>query len=95
MKPETENKDINHLAIKIASESEGKVMRERDNVGVLDTAIRAIIACVLIALAAEQMFSPVATIAMLVVGSALFFTCATGVCLIYKVLGIDTYHLKY
>ena len=70
-------------------------MRERDNVGVLDTAIRAIIACILIAFAAEQMFSVPATIAMLAVGSALFLSCATGVCLIYKVLGIDTYHLKH
>lgn len=70
-------------------------MRDKDNVGVLDTGIRAIIACVLLALAVEQLFGTAMTVAMLVVGSALFISCATGVCLLYKALGIDTYHLKY
>lgn len=70
-------------------------MRERDNVGVLDTAIRAVVACVLLALAIEGMFSATVSIVFLVLGSALFVSSATGVCLLYKVLGIDTYHLKY
>ncbi|BDX08174.1 YgaP family membrane protein [Planctobacterium marinum] len=70
-------------------------MRERDNVGVLDTGIRAIVACVLLALAIEGVFSATVSIIFLVLGSALFISSATGVCLLYKVLGIDTYHLKY
>ena len=70
-------------------------MRERDNVGVLDTAIRAIVSCVLLALAIEGMFSATVSIVFLVLGSALFISSATGVCLLYKALGIDTYHLKY
>ena len=70
-------------------------MRERDNVGVIDTAIRAVIACFLLAFATEQMFSLPVTIVMAVIGMGLWVSCATGVCLFYKVLGIDTYHLKY
>lgn len=70
-------------------------MRERDNVGVLDTAIRAVVACVLLALAIEGMFSATVSVVLLVLGSALFISSATGVCLLYKMLGIDTYHLNY
>ena len=70
-------------------------MRERDNVGILDTAIRSILACFLLAFAAEGMFPQSVTIALLVLGGALFVSCATGVCLVYKALGIDTYHLKH
>ncbi len=70
-------------------------MQDKDNVGILDTAIRSIIACVLLALAAEQMFSPVVTGIMVTVGTLLWISCSTGVCLLYKVLGIDTYHLNY
>ncbi|MCC2607678.1 YgaP family membrane protein [Planctobacterium marinum] len=70
-------------------------MRERDNVGVLDTAIRGVMACLLLALAVEQLFSVAVTLLLFVMGSALFVSSATGFCLLYKLLGIDTYHLKY
>ena len=70
-------------------------MRERDNVGVLDTAIRSIVACVLLALAFEQVFSFPVTVTLAVVGSLLWITCATGVCVLYKLLGINTYQAKH
>lgn len=70
-------------------------MREKDNIGVLDTAIRSIVACILLALAFEQMFSLPVTIAFAAMGTALWVSCATGVCLIYRALGVDTYHLKF
>lgn len=70
-------------------------MREIDNVGVLDTAIRAILACLLLALAVEQLFSFPVTVLLLVLGTALFISSATGFCLLYKMLGIDTYHLRH
>ena len=74
---------------------EGKNMNDKDNVGILDTAIRSLIAIVLLALAAEQMFSFPVTIAMLIVGMMLWVTSATGVCMLYRMLGIDTYHLRH
>lgn len=70
-------------------------MNEKDNVGVLDTAIRAVIACFLLAFAAENAFSMPVTILVIAVATGLWLSCATGVCLIYRALGIDTYHLKY
>ena len=63
----------------------------KQNVGILDTAIRSIIACVLLALAVENMFSPAVSIAMVVVGCMLWFSSSFGVCMLYKMLGIDTY----
>ena len=45
-------------------------MRERDNVGVFDTAMRAVIACFLLAFATERMFSLPITILMAVIGMA-------------------------
>lgn len=70
-------------------------MNDKDNVGILDTAIRSLVSIVLLALAAEQMFSFPVTIAMVVVGMALWISSATGVCMLYRMLGIDTYHLRY
>ncbi|XOV79646.1 MAG: DUF2892 domain-containing protein [Aestuariibacter sp.] len=70
-------------------------MNEKDNVGVLDTAIRSIISVVLLALAAEQIFSFPVNIAFVVVGLMLWVSSSTGVCYLYRLLGIDTYHLRY
>jgi|GEM_PF-3347219 len=69
-------------------------MVERDNVGVADTAIRSIVACICLALAAEQLLPQTFTILLAVVGTVLMITSATGVCWLYKIFGIDTYH-KY
>ena len=63
----------------------------KQNVGILDTAIRSIIACVALALAVEGIFSSAVNIALVLVGLALWFSSSYGVCLIYKALGIDTY----
>ncbi|MDC0601432.1 DUF2892 domain-containing protein [Aliiglaciecola sp.] len=63
----------------------------KQNIGILDTAIRSIVACVLLALAFEGLYGTTVSIIFAVVGSALFFTSSFGVCLLYKALGIDTY----
>ena len=63
----------------------------KQNVGILDTAIRSIIACVVLALAIENMFSPAISIALATLGLLLFVSSSLGVCLLYKALGIDTY----
>lgn len=67
-------------------------MRDYDNVGVLDTAIRSIIGVLLFSLAAEGLFDTTVTWIMVIAGCALFFSASVGLCPIYKVLGIDTYH---
>ena len=63
----------------------------KQNVGILDTAIRSIIACVALALAVENMFNPAVTAVLVVVGALLWISSSFGVCLLYKALGIDTY----
>lgn len=67
-------------------------MKDYDNVGILDTAIRSIIGVVLFALAAEGLYSSAVTWVLLIAGSALFFSAAVGLCPLYKLFGIDTYH---
>lgn len=63
----------------------------KQNVGILDTAIRGIVAVVCLALAAEGLFPQAVTIGLLVAGSLLWITSSFGVCFIYKLLNIDTY----
>lgn len=63
----------------------------KQNVGILDTAIRSIIACILLALAVEGAFSLSVSIALGVVSMLLWISSSFGVCLLYKALGIDTY----
>lgn len=63
----------------------------KQNVGIADTALRSIIACVAIALALEGMFSPAINVVLLVMGAALWFSASFGICLVYRLLGIDTY----
>ncbi|GAB5379362.1 MAG: hypothetical protein Alis3KO_13490 [Aliiglaciecola sp.] len=63
----------------------------KQNVGILDTAIRSIIACVLLAIAFEGIYSNTVSIILAVVGTAMFVTSSFGICMLYKALGIDTY----
>ncbi|MGJ8681040.1 YgaP family membrane protein [Paraglaciecola sp.] len=63
----------------------------KQNVGVLDTAIRSIIAVICLAIAFEEVLPLEGTIVLATVGSLLWFTVSTGVCFLYKLLGIDTY----
>ncbi|AWL10893.1 hypothetical protein HMF8227_00387 [Saliniradius amylolyticus] len=67
-------------------------MKERDNVGVLDSAIRSMVACVLLALAVEQIFPTAVNLIFVAVGAALWVSVSVGVCPLYKLLGVDTYH---
>lgn len=63
----------------------------KQNVGILDTAIRSIIACIVLALAVEGFFGLAVNIGLIVVGSAMWISATLGVCPLYKLLGIDTY----
>ena len=63
----------------------------KQNVGILDTAVRYIVAVVLLSLAAEGLYPQPVTIALFIVGILLAATASLGVCMVYKLLGIDTY----
>lgn len=63
----------------------------KQNVGILDTAIRSIIAVALLAVALEGFLGFATSIALTVVASLLWLSSSFGVCLLYKALGIDTY----
>lgn len=63
----------------------------KQNVGVLDTAIRSILAVTCLALAAEGLFPQAITISLLMIGLLLWASGSFGVCFIYKLLNIDTY----
>lgn len=67
-------------------------MQDKDNVGVWDTAIRSLLSCVLLALAVEGILPPVVSVVLVVVGFVLWTTASTGICWLYKLFGIDTYH---
>ncbi|MEO9943774.1 MAG: DUF2892 domain-containing protein [Paraglaciecola sp.] len=66
-------------------------MIKKQNVGVLDTAIRSIVGVVCLAIAAKGLFSLSVSVTFLVIGVLIWITCSLGVCLIYKALNIDTY----
>ena len=63
----------------------------KQNVGILDTAIRSIIACALIAVALEGFFSTTVSLILTVAGIMLWISSVFGVCFLYRLLGIDTY----
>ncbi|MFT5923634.1 MAG: hypothetical protein ACI9LE_000619 [Paraglaciecola sp.] len=63
----------------------------KQNVGILDTAIRSILGVACLSLAAEGFFPQAISIALLLVGSLLWVTSSFGVCFIYKILNLDTY----
>lgn len=63
----------------------------KQNVGILDTAIRSIIAVICLSVAAQGLFALAINIAIATVGIALWASASFGVCFLYKLLGIDTY----
>ncbi|GAA0858559.1 DUF2892 domain-containing protein [Aliiglaciecola litoralis] len=63
----------------------------KQNVGILDTAIRSILACALLAISLEGFYSDTVNIILALLGTVLFVSSSFGVCLIYRILGIDTY----
>ncbi|MBU2879358.1 MULTISPECIES: YgaP family membrane protein [Aliiglaciecola] len=63
----------------------------KQNVGILDTAIRSILALAFLAMAVEGLYGTTISIVLGVIGAALFYTSSFGFCLLYKLLGIDTY----
>lgn len=63
----------------------------KQNVGILDTAIRSVISIIMLALAAQSIFSPAINIALTVAGMGLWLSASFGTCFLYKMLGIDTY----
>ena len=63
----------------------------KQNVGVLDTAIRSVIAIICLSVAFEQLLPFPATVVLATIGGLMWLTASTGVCFLYKLLGIDTY----
>ena len=63
----------------------------KQNVGILDTAIRGTIAVMCLAFAAQSLFPIAINITLAVFGLLLWMSASFGVCFVYKVLGIDTY----
>ncbi|MDP5032121.1 MAG: DUF2892 domain-containing protein [Paraglaciecola sp.] len=63
----------------------------KQNVGILDTAIRGIAAVICLAIAAELALPLAATITLFVMGILFWASASFGVCFLYKALGIDTY----
>lgn len=63
----------------------------KQNVGILDTAIRSIIAVACLAVAAEGLYSQAVNITLLVFGLLLWASSSFGICFIYKILKVDTY----
>ncbi len=63
----------------------------KQNVGVLDTAIRSVIAIIMLAIAAEGLLPGTLSMILVIMGLGLWISCASGVCPIYSLFGIDTY----
>ncbi|WP_158969327.1 DUF2892 domain-containing protein [Paraglaciecola sp. L3A3] len=63
----------------------------KQNVGILDTALRSVIAIICLSIAAEGLLPQAGTIAMVVIGSLMWISSSFGLCFVYKILGIDTY----
>lgn len=63
----------------------------KQNVGIIDTAVRSVVACVLLAVAVEGLLTAPVSIALTVIGLLLWTSCATGKCLLYAVFNIDTF----
>lgn len=63
----------------------------KQNAGILDTAVRSVVACVLLTLAIEGIFTTGISIFLGVISMLLWVSSSFGVCLLYKALGIDTY----
>lgn len=63
----------------------------KQNIGILDTAIRSVVACAMLAVAIEGLYGNTVTAILTVVGSLLFISSSFGICFLYKLLRIDTY----
>lgn len=63
----------------------------KQNVGILDTAIRGVIAVICLAVAAEGIYPQGMNIALMIIGLMLWASSSFGVCFIYKLVGVDTY----
>ncbi len=63
----------------------------KQNVGVLDTTIRSLIGCALLALAVEGLFGTGVSLIIAAVGAVMWLTSIFGICPLYNLLGIDTY----
>lgn len=72
---------------------EGNKM-EFDNVGIIDTAVRAVVAILLLSVAAQSFFSPLINWLLIAGGVIFAFTSASGWCPLYKLFRIDTFHKK-
>lgn len=63
----------------------------KQNVGILDTTVRSLCACALIAVALEGFFGATVSLLLIGIGAILWTTSIFGICPLYNLLGIDTY----
>ena len=63
---------------------------DKDNVGMADSVLRALASVILISVGIEGIMPIAISVIMAVWGTFLFLTAATGECLVYRVLNIDT-----
>lgn len=63
----------------------------KENVGVADTALRSVVAVVLGATAFEGSLGQGASLALYGVAAILSLTAITGVCPLYRLIGLDTF----
>jgi hypothetical protein len=63
----------------------------KQNVGILDTAIRGVIAVICLAIAAQGFLPAILNNSLIVIGLLLWVSASFGVCFLYKAVGIDTY----
>lgn len=63
----------------------------KDNVGVLDTAVRSIMSTAIFAIALEGLFLPVVSITLVGVSLFIWTTCVVGLCPVYSLFGLNTF----
>jgi hypothetical protein len=64
--------------------------KDKENVGMLDAALRALASVVMISVGIEGVLPIVLSAILAVWGTFLFLTAATGDCIVYRLLNVDT-----
>ena len=64
--------------------------RDMENVGMLDAALRALASVVMISVGIEGILPTILSVILVVWGTFLVLTAATGDCMVYRLLNLDT-----
>jgi hypothetical protein len=64
--------------------------RDKENVGMADAALRALASVVMISVGIEGILPMILSVILTVWGTFLFLTAATGDCIVYRLLNLDT-----